>query len=131
MTLALETAPISHPRMRTAWALVAGFGAVFVLSSAADAILHALNYYPNDGTVGTDSELAVALAYRTRKVTVTSAVVSCVPGSTGVESAVLPATAIGWTIGTGAEDCSLIDAIDATDRPPACASASAFARASA
>jgi len=51
--------------MRTAWALVAGFGAVFVLSSAVDAILHALNYYPNDGTVGSDAELALALAYRT------------------------------------------------------------------
>ena len=65
MTLALETTTNSHPRMRTAWALVAGFGAVFVLSSAADAILHALNYYPNDGTVGSDAELALALAYRT------------------------------------------------------------------
>jgi len=65
MTLALETTANSHLRMRTAWALVAGFGAVFVLSSAADAILHALNYYPNDGTVGSDAELALALAYRT------------------------------------------------------------------
>jgi len=65
MTIALETTNTSHPRLRTTWALVAGFGAVFVLSSAADAILHALNYYPNDGTAGTDGELAVALAYRT------------------------------------------------------------------
>ena len=65
MTLALDTTTNSHPRMRTAWALVAGFGAVFVLSSAVDAILHALNYYPNDGTVGSDAELALALAYRT------------------------------------------------------------------
>ena len=55
MTLALDTTTNSHPRMRTAWALVAGFGAVFVLSSAVDAILHALNYYPNDGTVGSDA----------------------------------------------------------------------------
>jgi hypothetical protein len=65
MTLATDTTTPSHPRLRTAGALIAGFATVFVLSSAADAIFHALNYYPNDGTVGGDGELAFALTYRT------------------------------------------------------------------
>jgi hypothetical protein len=65
MTMTLSTPTASHPRLRTAGALVAGFAAVFVLSSAADAVLHATGYYANDGTVGTDAQLAVALAYRT------------------------------------------------------------------
>lgn len=66
MTLTMTTAaPVGHPRLRTAGALIAGFVAVAALSMAADAVLHAMNYYPNDGTVGSDAELAVALAYRT------------------------------------------------------------------
>ena len=66
MTLAMNpTAPVGHPRLRIAGALIAGFLAVAALSMAADAVLHAMNYYPNDGTVGSDAELAVALAYRT------------------------------------------------------------------
>jgi len=65
MTLAMTTPTTSHPRLRTAGALIAGFLTVAVLSTAADAVLHAMNYYPNDGTVGSDAELAVALAYRT------------------------------------------------------------------
>ena len=65
MTLTLNTSTTAHPRLRTAGALIAGFAAVFVLSSAADAILHGTGYYANDGTVGTDAQLAFALAYRT------------------------------------------------------------------
>jgi hypothetical protein len=66
MTLAMNpTAPVGHPRLSIAGALIAGFLAVAALSMAADAVLHAMNYYPNDGTVGSDAELAVALAYRT------------------------------------------------------------------
>jgi hypothetical protein len=65
MTLTMTAPAPSHPRLRTAGALVAGFVAVAALSMAADAVLHALNYYPNDGTVGSDAELGVALAYRT------------------------------------------------------------------
>ena len=81
MTIALETTNTSHPRLRTTWALVAGFGAVFVLSSAADAILHALNYYPNDGTAGTDGELAVALAYRTLFTIIGGAITGLIAGT--------------------------------------------------
>ena len=44
--------------------MLAGFAAVAVLSIATDTVLHAVNFYPNDGTAGTDPELAVALAYR-------------------------------------------------------------------
>ena len=51
--------------MRSTGAILAGFAAVFVLSSAADAVLHLAGYYPNDGTAGSDPQLAVALAYRT------------------------------------------------------------------
>ena len=65
MTLALDTPTASHPRLRIAGALVAGFASVFILSSGADASLHAFSYYPNDGTVGSDGELAFALGYRT------------------------------------------------------------------
>lgn len=65
MTLTMNTPTIAHRRLRTAGALIAGFATVAILSMGADAILHAMNYYPNDGTAGTDPELAVALAYRT------------------------------------------------------------------
>jgi len=65
MTLAMTTATTNHPRLRTAGALIAGFLTVALLSTAADAALHAMNYYPNDGTAGSDPELAFALAYRT------------------------------------------------------------------
>ena len=65
MTLVMDAPATSHPRLRTAGALIAGFVTVAVLSVAADAVLHALDYYPNDGTVGSDTGLAVALAYRT------------------------------------------------------------------
>lgn len=65
MTLTMNAPTASHPRLRTAGALIAGFLAVAMLSTAADAVLHAMNYYPNDGTVGSDAELAFALAYRT------------------------------------------------------------------
>jgi hypothetical protein len=65
MTLTMTTSTTNHPRLRTAGALIAGFFTVAALSTAADAALHALSYYPNDGTAGSDPELAVALAYRT------------------------------------------------------------------
>lgn len=65
MTLTMNAPTTGHPRLRAAGALIAGFLTVAVLSTAADAVLHAMNYYPNDGTVGSDAELAVALAYRT------------------------------------------------------------------
>ena len=65
MTLAVTAPTIGHPRLRTVGALIAGFVTVALLSTAADAALHAMNYYPNDGTAGADPELAVALAYRT------------------------------------------------------------------
>ncbi len=65
MTFTLIAPAPVHPRLRTAGALIAGFVAVAALSTAADTLLHALNYYPNDGTAGSDPELAFAVAYRT------------------------------------------------------------------
>ena len=65
MTLTMNATTPSHPRLRTAGALIAGFATVAALSMGADALLHAMNYYPNDGTVGSDTGLAVALTYRT------------------------------------------------------------------
>jgi hypothetical protein len=66
MTLTMTAVPShSHPRLRLVGALIAGFATVAVLSTVADAGLHALGYYANDGTVGSDPQLAFALAYRT------------------------------------------------------------------
>ena len=65
MTLTLTSPTTSHPRLRIAGALIAGFATVAILSTGADTVLHAMNYYPNDGTAGPDTGLAVALAYRT------------------------------------------------------------------
>ena len=65
MTLTMTNPTTSHPRLRTAGALIAGFATVAILSMGADTVLHAMNYYPADGGVGSDPELAVALAYRT------------------------------------------------------------------
>lgn len=65
MALILTAPSTKHPRLRTAGALLGGFATVAALSMAADAVLHAMNYYPSDGSVGSDAELAFALAYRT------------------------------------------------------------------
>ena len=65
MTLAMNNSTVAHPRLRIAGALIAGFATVAILSMAADAVLHAINYYPADGSVGSDPELGFALAYRT------------------------------------------------------------------
>ena len=65
MTMTMNSSTPSRRWLRSGGAIVAGFATVAVLSIAADAVLHATNYYPNDGTVGGDLELAVALAYRT------------------------------------------------------------------
>ncbi|MBI4920546.1 MAG: hypothetical protein HY834_02260 [Devosia nanyangense] len=65
MTLIMNTSAPSRRWLRSTGAVLAGFVTVFALSSAVDAVLHAVNYYPNDGTPGSDLQLAVALAYRT------------------------------------------------------------------
>jgi hypothetical protein len=60
------TAPAQSFRwLRYTGAFVAGFATVAILSMATDAVLHATNVYPNDGTTGGDGALAFALAYRT------------------------------------------------------------------
>ena len=51
--------------LRYAGAFVAGFATVAVLSMATDTVLHATGIYPTDGSVGSDANLALALAYRT------------------------------------------------------------------
>jgi hypothetical protein len=65
MTLSMTSPTPPRRWPRSVGALVAGFASVAILSIGADAVLHALNYYPNDGTAGSDPQLAVALAYRT------------------------------------------------------------------
>lgn len=65
MTMTISNAHPSGRWLRSAGALAVGFAAVAILSIAADAVLHAINYYPNDGTAGSDPQLALALAYRT------------------------------------------------------------------
>jgi hypothetical protein len=51
--------------LRYTGAFVAGFATVAVLSMATDAALHSTGIYPTDGSVGSDANLAFALAYRT------------------------------------------------------------------
>lgn len=66
MTMSMSNPPASSYRwLRYASAFVAGFAGVAVLSMATDAVLHAAGIYPNDGSAGSDANLAFALAYRT------------------------------------------------------------------
>ena len=65
MTLTANSPAPSHRWLRTAGAFIAGFATVAVLSMATDAVLHSTGIYPNDGSVGSDANLAFALAYRT------------------------------------------------------------------
>jgi hypothetical protein len=56
----------SQPRLgRSIWAVVAGFLAVFILSTAVDAVLHATHVYPPMGQAMSDSLFVLATAYRT------------------------------------------------------------------
>jgi hypothetical protein len=60
------TSPAPNFRwLRYAGAFVAGFATVAILSMATDAVLHSTGIYPKDGSVGSDANLAFALAYRT------------------------------------------------------------------
>jgi hypothetical protein len=65
MTMTATSPTQSFRWLRYTGAFVAGFATVAVLSMATDAVLHAANVYPNDGTAGSDGNLAFALAYRT------------------------------------------------------------------
>jgi hypothetical protein len=65
MTMTMNTPAPSHRWLRYGGAFIAGFATVAVLSMAADAVLHSTGIYPNDGSVGSDLNLAFALAYRT------------------------------------------------------------------
>jgi hypothetical protein len=51
--------------LRYAGAFVVGFASVAILSMATDAVLHSSGIFPTDGSVGSDGNLAFALAYRT------------------------------------------------------------------
>jgi len=66
-TASLTTASSSRlgAFVRYGAAFVAGFATVAVLSMATDTVLHATGIYPTDGSVGSDANLALALAYRT------------------------------------------------------------------
>jgi hypothetical protein len=66
-TLSMTTATPSRigTALRYTGAFIAGFATVALLSMAADALLHSTGIYPTDGTVGSDANLAFALAYRT------------------------------------------------------------------
>jgi hypothetical protein len=66
-TASLTTASSSRlgTVVRYGAAFAAGFATVAVLSMASDAVLHATGIYPTDGSVGSDANLALALAYRT------------------------------------------------------------------
>lgn len=60
------TSPTPNLRwLRYTGAFIAGFATVAVLSMATDSVLHATGIFPTDGSVGTDANLTLALAYRT------------------------------------------------------------------
>ena len=65
MTMTATSPAPSLRWLRYAGAFVAGFATVAVLSMATDAVLHSTGVYPTDGSVGSDANLAFALAYRT------------------------------------------------------------------
>lgn len=65
MTMTATAAAPARRWLRTTGAFIAGFATVAVLSMATDAVLHSTGIYPNDGSVGSDANLAFALAYRT------------------------------------------------------------------
>jgi len=65
MTMTASAPAASLHPLRYASAFLVGFASVAVLSMATDAILHSTGIYPTDGSVGSDANLALALAYRT------------------------------------------------------------------
>ena len=65
MTMTATTPAPSYRWLRYTGAFLAGFASVAILSMATDALLHSTGIYPTDGSVGSDANLAVALAYRT------------------------------------------------------------------
>lgn len=65
MTMTATSAAPSFRWLRYAGAFVAGFATVAVLSMTTDTVLHSTGIYPTDGSVGSDANLVLALAYRT------------------------------------------------------------------
>ena len=65
MTMTAPSPTVSFRPLRYAGAFIAGFATVAVLSMLTDAVLHSTGIYPTDGSVGSDANLAFALAYRT------------------------------------------------------------------
>jgi hypothetical protein len=65
MTLTATSPAPTFRWLRYTGAFIAGFATVAVLSMATDAVLHAAGIFPTDGSVGSDANLALALAYRT------------------------------------------------------------------
>ena len=60
-----EIAVPSHPVLRSVGAVFAGFAAIAVLSTIADAAMHAAGIYPDTAQGSSDSLFGMALAYRT------------------------------------------------------------------
>ncbi|RHX77959.1 hypothetical protein DLM76_08740 [Leptospira yasudae] len=50
--------------LKSVWAVFAGFLTIFILSTAADVILHQTGVYPPFGVIMSDSLFALATAYR-------------------------------------------------------------------
>ena len=65
MTMTTATPSRAVTALRYTGAFIAGFASVAILSVATDAVLHSTGIYPTDGSVGSDANLAFALAYRT------------------------------------------------------------------
>jgi len=65
MTMTAPSPTVSFRPLRYAGAFIAGFATVAVLSMLTDTVLHSTGIYPTDGSVGSDANLVLALAYRT------------------------------------------------------------------
>ena len=65
MTMTAPSPTVSFRPLRYAGAFVVGFATVAALSMLTDTVLHSTGIYPTDGSVGSDANLALALAYRT------------------------------------------------------------------
>lgn len=65
MTMTAPSPTFSFRPVRHVGAFIAGFATVAVLSMLTDTVLHSTGIYPTDGSVGSDANLAFALAYRT------------------------------------------------------------------
>jgi hypothetical protein len=95
MTLTATSPAPSLRWLRYAGAFVAGFATVAVLSIATDTVLHSTGIYPTDGSVGSDANLVLALAYRTA-FTVLGGYVAAIVGTLAAIAGAIAMWSVGY-----------------------------------